>query len=132
MMKLKTILLVIFAILFYSFIFYLLPQYNQRYYGCSLHQEVYVQKISSKLKRKFINADEHNFPTIIYSDNGEEQSMVLGNEFGSMFEDLNVGDSIIKRKNSINYEVKPNSTKVDTIYKFYTNCKDSIGGHGKR
>jgi hypothetical protein len=126
-MNRKIIIVIVFWIILYFIIFQLIPYYNNKYAGCSLHKEVYTQFINSTITRKFIDSNEHANPTISYNkEDGTEQSMVLYGEFDGMFDYISVGDSILKKKNSLFYIIKSKVTRKDSIFKFDSVCKDSI------
>ena len=113
--------------LMYFILIYYVPHWHEESSGCYLHHEVYVQNIRSKIEKKLIDSHNHNYKEIIYLDeNKEEKTMVFTPEFQVMFDSLNVGDTIIKEKNSIYYKIKYNKLQKDTIFQFYTMCKDSI------
>ena len=129
----KIILGIIFYIFLYIFITRLYPYYHNKYVGCSLHKDVYIQSIKSTIRRKFIDSDEHAYPTISYIDSdGFEKSMILFGEFDGMFDFISVGDSIVKEKNSLFYKIKSTATGKDSIFEFDTACQDSIKRTEKR
>jgi len=126
-MKLKIILMVIIGILIYIIFFQILPGLNGKYYECNIFHEINSQKIHSKVLRKFIDSDNHNYKKINYlNDNGIEDTMIFPAELCDMYDFLNVGDSIIKKENSIYYKVKNKATGRDTSFKLDTMCKDSL------
>ena len=102
-----------------------LPYLGTKSQGCYLHQEVYIQKINGIVTKKFIDKENHNYQTIYLSSIvNKNQLIIVTPEFGDMYDYLNIGDSIIKEPNSIFYRV--HSKNKDTIFKFYTICKDSL------
>jgi hypothetical protein len=126
-MKKKLIIWIIGWTILYVVFFLLLPYLNDRYHGCYLHNDVYVQSINGSVLQKFVDPKNHNDQVIIYSAvNKGQEMMVFTPEFYDMFDLINVGDSIIKEKNSIDYKVIFKSTGKDTIFEFHTTCKDSL------
>jgi hypothetical protein len=126
-MKKRIILWVIGWAIIYAVFFRLLPYLNDRYHACYTHHDAYIQVINGKILQKFVDSTNHNDQVIIYSGkNGEQGTMVFTPEFYDMFDLLNVGDSIVKRENSIYYKVIFKSTGKDTLFMFHTMCKDSL------
>lgn len=126
-MKKRIIFWVIGWIVIYIVFFKVLPKLTDKYHGCYIHKDVYVQSIKSRIIRKFIDSANHAEETIAFlgKDNKEEK-MIFTPEFNGMYDSINEGDSIIKEKNSIYYKVIFETTGKDTIFKFYTTCKDSL------
>jgi hypothetical protein len=88
---------------------------------------VYDQKVNGAVKKKYTDSSNHNYQKIIYSsENNIEGEMIFTPELEDMYEFLNIGDSIIKEKNSVYYRVKSKSTGKDTVFKFVNSCKDTI------
>lgn len=114
-------------ILIYLVFFRLLPYLTNRYHGCYVHEDIYKQNIKAIVSAKFIDAANHNNKTIVYSTGGHlEEQTLFPLYLEDLYDYLNIGDSIIKEKNSIYYRAKSNVTHRDTLFKFYTTCKDSI------
>lgn len=112
----------------YIFIFRIGPYYQDKFAGCDLAHDVYLENFRGIVVKKFVDASEHNNETIIYRDeNKTEVYLILySTDYGDLYENLNVGDSIIKKKNAMNYRVKFKATGKDSIFKFETSCKDSL------
>ena len=126
-MKKKVTIAISGWILIYLVFFKLLPYLTDRYHGCYIHEDVYKQAIKSTILDKYIDSENHNSETAIYAgDHNKGVIMVFRPEFGALYDFLNAGDSIIKKKGSIYYEVKSKATGKDTLFKFYTTCKDSL------
>ncbi len=119
--------MVIIWISIYIVFFQILPGLNEKYHECNIFHEINNQQIHSKVLRKFIDSVNHNYKTISYlNDNGVEETMMFPAKLGDMYDFLNVGDSIIKKENSIYYKVKNKATGRDTSFKLDTKCKDSL------
>ena len=126
-MKKRITTLIIVWIFLYLIFFKLFPYLNNRYHGCYVHEDIYKQNIKAIVSGKFIDAANHNNKTIVYSAGGHlEEQMVFPGYLEDLYDYLNIGDSIIKEKNSIYYRAKSNVTHKDTVFKFYTTCKDSL------
>jgi hypothetical protein len=123
----KILFTIICVVVIYVIFMRLLPYLNDKSYECDLYNKVYNQQISALVERKFIDTRNHNYRKIIYSENTKVgQDMILDGEFQEIYDFLEVGDSLIKEKKSIYYKVKSKATGKDTVFKFYTNCKDSL------
>jgi len=126
-MKLKIILMIVFWVLMYIFIFRLFPYFNDKYSGCYVHHDVYIQNIKSIVEKKFIDSSNHYNKTIVYLNEDKlKRGMIFPGYLEDMYDYLNIGDSIVKEKNSIYYRVKSKATGKDTLFKFETTCKDSL------
>jgi hypothetical protein len=126
-MKKRIIFWVIGWIIIYVVFFKVLPYLTDKNRGCYIHKKVCDQSFSSRVIRKFVDSANHANETITFigKDNKEEK-MIFTPEFNGMYDSINEGDSIIKEKNSIYYKVIFKTTGKDTIFKFYTTCKDSL------
>jgi hypothetical protein len=125
-MKKKIIIFIIVWILIYLAFFKLLPYLTDKYHGCYIHEDIYKQNIKAVVSGKFIDPANHNNKTIAYSTVGHLGQMIFPGYLEDLYEYLNVGDSIIKEKSSIYYKVKSKATGKDTVFRFYTTCKDSL------
>jgi hypothetical protein len=126
-MKIKIILMVLVAFLIYIIFIQILPNLNEKYYGCYIFDDLYNQKGSFKVRKKFIDSNNHNYQKITYlNKDNVEKTMTFGPELADMYDFLNIDDSIIKEKNSVYYRVKSKSTRKDTVFKFVTTCKESV------
>jgi hypothetical protein len=101
---------------------------HNKYEGCGKHQEVYKQSINGRVLQKYVDTKNHNYQTAVFSgmDGYQQGSMIFSPEFYDMFDLINVGDSVIKRKNTIYYRVIFKATGRDTIFPFHSICKDSL------
>jgi hypothetical protein len=99
-----------------------------RYEGCGKHQEVYNQSISGRVLQKYIDSKNHNYQTVVFSgmDGYQPGVMIFSPEFYDMFDLINVGDSVVKKKNTIYYKVIFKATGKDTLFPFHSVCKDSL------
>ncbi len=52
--------------------------------------------------------------------------MIFTPEFDALYDFLNIGDSIIKEPHTLYDKVVFKKTGKDTLFKFYTSCKDSL------
>ncbi|MFI5140542.1 MAG: hypothetical protein ACHQIM_22170 [Sphingobacteriales bacterium] len=126
-MKKRIIIFLIAQILLYLVFFQLIPYFSDKYRGCYIYRDVYRQYIKSTVLDKFIDSKNHNEKTIIYfGKNKKEETMIFPGYLVDMYDFLNVGDSIIKERNSIYYKVKSEATGKDTVFKLETTCKDSL------
>jgi len=125
-MKNRIIIFIMGWILIYLIFFKLLPYLTNKYHGCYIHEDIYKQNIKSIVTGKFIDAANHNNKTIVYSTGVHPGQMIFPGYLEDMYDYLNVGDSVIKEKSSVYYRVKSNVTNKDTVFKFYTTCKDSL------
>jgi hypothetical protein len=117
----------LFLIVLFILFLYIFPHLNNENNGCYLHKEVYNQGIQSMVERKFNDTLNHSLKKIIYlDDNKKENELVFYAEYKNMYDSLNVGDSIIKKKGALYYIVKSKATGKNMVFKFYTLCKDSI------
>lgn len=112
--------------LLYLVFFKLFPYLNDKYHGCYVHEDIYNQKIKAIVTRKFIDSANHCNKTIVYSTGGSPEQMIFPGYLEDMYDYLNPGDSIIKKQASIYYSVRSNVLQHDTLFKFYTTCKDSL------
>ena len=113
--------LIVGGIILYLIAFKLLPYLGDRYHGCYLHHDIYIQHIRSRVIKKFVDADNHNDQVIVYLDGTKQPKMMtFSPENLDMYDAIDVGDSIIKLENSIK------STGKDTIFQFHTMCQDSL------
>jgi hypothetical protein len=124
----KAILVIIIWVIFLIAGSRILHYFNENDNGCALAEYVYDQEIDVVVKKKFINSSQHNYETIIYrgDDGGDDHMVFSGPEYGALFDFLNVGDRIIKKKNSFFYQVQPNATDKDTVFQFETSCQESF------
>jgi hypothetical protein len=124
----RKILFTIFCmVIIYVIFIRLLPYLNDKNYDCDLYNKIYYQQISALVERKFIDTRNHNYRKIIYSEKAKvKQDMILEGEFQEIYDFLKVGDSLIKKKKSIYYKVKSNTTGKDTLFKLETDCKDTL------
>jgi hypothetical protein len=122
----KVLLTIIVVVMLYLIFNKLLPYLSDKYYPCSIYEIVYNQQIHASIDKKFIDAPNHNYRTIVYSEKNIKQTLTMDGEFQEIYFYLNVGDSLIKEKGSINYRIVYKKTGKDTILKFETNCKDSV------
>jgi hypothetical protein len=126
-MKNNIIWTALFLIIVFVLFLYIFPHLNIENNGCSLYQEVYNQRIKSKVERKFIDSPNHALKKIIYlDDNKEEKELVFYAEYKNMYDSLSIGDSIFKKSGTLYYRIKFKTTEKDRLFKFYTLCKDSI------
>ncbi len=126
-MKNKIIIWLIGGTLIYVVFFQLLPYLTNRHHGCYIHKDIYNQDIKSVVLDKFLDPANHNEETIIYFGNdGKQKKMIFTVELESVYNFLNEGDSIIKKKNSISYRIRNKATRKDSIINFETTCKDSL------
>lgn len=98
-MKNKILYLIVAGIVLYIVFFAILPRLGDRYKGCNLHHDVYVQSIRSRVLKKFVDSSNHYDQVIVYSGQDKEPHiMSFTPEFLDMFDRINPGDSIIKEK----------------------------------
>jgi len=105
--------------------FKLLPYLGDKGYGCDLHHEIYIQIVKVRVDDKYLDSVNHNHPAINFTDENDQKGTMYFSDQG-LYNTLNVGDSLIKEKNSIYYKIKFKTTGTDTIIKFKTDCKDSL------
>ncbi|HEY9000685.1 MAG TPA: hypothetical protein VIM89_04995 [Mucilaginibacter sp.] len=124
----RIVRIIIALIVFYILYRYLIPYMHNKYEGCGKHQEVYNQSINGRVLQKYVDAKNHNYQTVVFSGiNGYQQgSMIFSPEFYDMFDLINVGDSVIKKKSTIYYKVIFKASGKDTIFPFHSICKDSL------
>lgn len=92
-----------------------------------IYNDVYNQRISGLVLDKFYDSANHNHMTIAYSEgNDDTKSMIIVGETGEIFEFVNVGDSLIKKPNSVYYKIKYKTSGKDTLIKIETDCKDTV------
>ena len=126
-MKKGIVFLIIGWILLYLVFFKILPYLSDKYHGCYIHQDVYTQRIKSVVLDKFIDSKNHDNETIIYwGKNNKQEIMTFTGDFDGLYDFLNVGDSIIKEPHTLYYKVIFQKTGKDTLFKFYSSCKDSL------
>lgn len=112
-------------IILYFIFFRVIPYVSDKYRGCYIYRDVNAQYIKSTVLNKFIDAKNHNEKTIIYvGENNREENMIFPGYLVDMYDFMNVGDSLIKEKNSIYYRVKSKAIKKDSLFKLETTCKD--------
>jgi len=123
--QLKVILsLLTFAIITYLF-FYKLTPYLDSQSGCSITHDFYTQKLKVTVKKKYIDSSDHNYEIVEYLDsNKDKQEMNLTDGLGDMFDALEVGDSIIKKENNLDYKVVSKG-KISAFH-YDTICRDSL------
>ena len=110
-MKNNIIWIALFLTIVFIIFLYVFPHLNGENNGCYLHKEVYVQEIRSKIEKKFINTPNHALKKIIYLDHdSNENELVFTAEYKGMYDSLSVGDSIIKKRGTLDYEVKSKAT----------------------
>jgi hypothetical protein len=125
-MKNKIIVVIIGYISLYLTFFKLLPYLTNKYHGCYIHKDIYRQSMKSVVIDKYIDKQNHNNKTITYSTEGHAEDMIFPGYLEELYDYLNIGDSIIKEKNSVYYRARSEVTHKDTVFKFYTTCKDSL------
>lgn len=104
-----------------------MPYLSDNYQGCYIHKEIYGDEISAIIVSKYVDYDNHGEQTIAYVENGKsERKMVFPGYLIDLYDYSNVGDSIVKRKNSIDYRIKSKIDGKDSIFTFESFCKDSI------
>lgn len=119
-----SILYVLLLIGGYFLIFRILPYYDKKNNGCSIHKEIYDENINFKVEKKIIDSKNHNNQVLIITINNRFGKMYCGIELQEMYDFLEKGDSVFKKSGSLKYRVKSN--RSDTIFKINSLCKDSV------
>ena len=103
-------------------------------YGCELYHNVYMQSLKYKVLKKYTDTYQHNYEKVEYSfnNNSEQGTMIFDVELNVMFYNLQPGDSVIKKKNSMFYDLKSKTTLKDSLFEFYISCKDTIAAKKPR
>jgi|TARA_R100000541_G_scaffold54364_2_gene62844 hypothetical protein len=70
---------------------------------------------SGLVTNKFIDSEQHNYRTVIIRNDEKSDIFLLDFETSGLFEFIQVGDSIFKKKNSLNLRLK--RYQLDTIIK---------------
>lgn len=126
-MKKRIAIAIVVNIMLYLIFFKLIPYFSDKYHGCYIYQDIYNQSIKSTVLDKFIDSKNHNIQTIIFfGSTHKEETMIFPGYLQDMYDYLNVGDSIVKEKNSIYYRVKSATTAKDTVFKLENTCKENL------
>jgi len=128
---LKKVWTVFVAIGFFYFVFFKLFPYLQTKSdhdrGCEIYHNIYTQSGKYKVEKKFIDYDNHARRRVDYSVNDiGEGTMIFDDALNLMYYNLQPGDSVIKKKNSMYYDLKSKTTNKDSMYEYYISCKDTI------
>ena len=79
-----------------------------------------IESYSGIIKRKYVDKKQHGYKTIVIDENYIERSILLDYEKGGLYNYLQVGDSVIKKENSLKINVLRDN--IDTIIKMkFTN-----------
>lgn len=125
-MKIRVLILITGLTILYFVFFKILPYLDKKYHGCYIYQDINDQEMKSIVVEKLIDKANHNEETIIFSDGKKSiKKMIFPGYLEDMYFYLNIGDSVIKRKNSIYYRVKSKLTGKDTTFKLEVTCNDS-------
>ena len=119
------IILIAMYLVFNKLLPYLSDKYND---GCEIYHRVYIQAIKFKVFDKFTDEQNHNRQTVNYlNDKGKTASMLfVDDKLNLMYYNLKFGDSVIKKKYSMFYDLKSATTLKDSLYEYYVTCKDTI------
>lgn len=113
--KFAYIFLLIFFVIMIIFIMY--ENFFQPSYWCKLSKEFKESSYRGVVVKKFIDKENHSAKMILIKHNDKIIDMNLDSDTTSYFEYVNVGDSIIKAKESVNLEViKRNQIKDFSLY----------------
>jgi hypothetical protein len=78
-------------------------------YGCREYKLMLKENISSVITKKYIDTVNHNFKTIEFFDiDGNKVAKILLEEYGKMYQIINVGDSLIKKPDDDMYTIISN------------------------
>ncbi len=130
-MKRKIIGILIFSILAFLFFRFGSP-YLTAMGECNFHKRVYNQGFKGKVIRKYVDSNDHNYNMVDISMKNNSEQMSLNLSAGgylNMFDLIHTNDSIIKEKKSICYRIKSNARGKDTLFEFYTHCRDNLKKH---
>lgn len=117
---------IIFYLIFFRLFPYLLEKSDSDR-GCKIYHKVYIENLKFKVVKKFTDHDNHNNWTVNYSfNNGEHGTMIFGEALNLMFYKLQPGDSVIKHKNSMYFNLKSKNSLKDSMYEYYVLCKDTL------
>jgi len=64
-----------------------------------------AEEYSGIVVEKFINTKQHNYKTVIIEQNGESYTILFDFEMGGFYEFIEVGDSISKRKGTLDVQL---------------------------
>jgi hypothetical protein len=132
---LKKAWVVLIWIALYLFIFKLIPYLDsKRDDGCEIYHNVYAQSLKYMVVKKYTDTYQHNYEKVEYSfnNNSERGTMIFDVQLNIMFYNLQPGDSVIKKKNSMFYDLKSKTTLRDSLYEFYISCKDTTAAKKPR
>jgi hypothetical protein len=95
------ILVILFHVIF--------PSLNTQNNGCREYKLMLKENISSVITKKYIDTVNHNFKTIEFFDiDGNKVDKILLEEYGKMYQIINVGDSLIKKPEDDMYTIISN------------------------
>ncbi len=76
--------------------------------------EYYREDVFSGLVlNKYIDSKQHNYKTLIVGNDNKEHRILFDFEIGGLYEFIQIGDSIFKKKDTLDVRLKRN--KMDTI-----------------
>ena len=106
-------------------IFFLKPLSQRDFYDQVVNSVLQEEYIGSVID-KYIDKNEHNFKKLVIDQNGQHKTILLNFESIQLFDFIKVGDTLVKKKNLLQLEIKRKNLDTIIPLKF-----ENVKGHEK-